>query len=72
MTRTVVLDVAGVHWATSAAAAEARLLRRPGVTSVEANAANQTATVTYDPQITLVAELSKRLRDCGFDCAGRS
>jgi len=71
MTRTVVLDVAGLHWATSAAAAQARLLRRPGVTSVEANAANQTATVTYDPQTTSVADLSKWLCDCGFDCSGR-
>jgi Cu2+-exporting ATPase len=48
------------------------LLRRPGVESVEANAMNQTATVTYNPAETSVAVLSKWVRDCGFHCAGRS
>jgi len=42
------------------------------VVSVAANAVNQTATVTYDPAKTSVAELSKWLRDCGYHCAGRS
>jgi P-type Cu2+ transporter len=48
--RTVVLHVGGLHWATSAPSVEAKLLRRPGVVSVAVNAANQTATVTYDPR----------------------
>jgi Cu2+-exporting ATPase len=72
MKRTAVLQVGGLHWATSAATVETTLLRRPGVMSVEANAANQTATVSYDPTRTSVAELSKWVRDCGFHCAGRS
>ncbi|RYF60087.1 MAG: copper-translocating P-type ATPase, partial [Comamonadaceae bacterium] len=62
----------GVHWASSTATVEATLRRRPGVTSVEANAVNQTATVTYDPGLTSVVELSKWVRDCGYHCAGRS
>src|SRR6516164_7884353 len=70
--RTVVLAVGGLHWATSEATVQTALLRRPGVMSVDANAANQTATVTYDPSRTSVAELSKWMRDCGFHCAGRS
>jgi Cu2+-exporting ATPase len=70
--RTIVLDVGGLHWATSSASVRTALLRRPGVLSVEANAANQTATVTYDPAQTSVAQLSKWVRDCGFHCAGRS
>ena len=70
--RTVVLAVGGLHWATSEATVQTALLRRPGVMSVDANAANQTATVTYDPSRTSVAELSKWVRDCGFHCAGRS
>jgi Cu2+-exporting ATPase len=69
---TTVLHVGGLHWATSAATVESALLRRPGVESVEPNAVNQTATVTYDPAMTSVAELSKWVRDCGFHCAGRS
>jgi Cu2+-exporting ATPase len=69
---TVVLHVGGLHWATSAASVEATLLRRPGVISVAANAANQTATVTYDPTMTSVAQLSDWVRDCGLHCAGQS
>jgi P-type Cu2+ transporter len=69
---TVVLHVGGLHWATSAASVEATLLRRPGVVSVAANAANQTATVSYDPATTSVAQLSSWVQDCGLHCAGRS
>jgi Cu2+-exporting ATPase len=72
MKRTAVLHVGGLHWATSVASVQTTLLRRPGVVSVEANAANQTATVTYDPTRTSIVELSKWVRDCGFHCAGRS
>lgn len=71
-TATVVLDVRGLHWATSASVVESTLLRRTGVTEVQANALNQTATVVFDPAATSIAELSKWLRDCGFHCAGRS
>lgn len=72
MSATAVLDVGGLHWATSGAVVERVLSRRPGVTSVQANAVNQTATVVYDPAVTSVADLSDWLRDCGFHCAGRS
>ncbi|KMO72880.1 MAG: copper-translocating P-type ATPase [Mycolicibacterium rufum] len=71
-TATVVLDVRGQQWATSASVVESTLLRRPGVNAVQANAVNQTATVAFDRNVTSVAELSKWLRDCGFHCAGRS
>ena len=72
MDETTVLEVGGLHWATSTAVIESVLRRRPGVTTVEANAANQTATVTYDPTRTSVAELSTWVRDCGYHCTGRS
>ena len=72
MSQTTVLEVGGLHWATSTAAVEATLVRHPGVTAVEANAVSQTATVTYDPAQTSVAELSQWVRDCGYHCAGRS
>ena len=71
-TATAVLGVQGLHWATSAPVIESTLLRRPGVTAVEANAVNQTATVVFDPAQTSVADLSQWIRDCGFHCAGRS
>ncbi|HEY9264982.1 MAG TPA: cation transporter, partial [Mycobacterium sp.] len=72
MTETTVLSVGGLHWATSAPIIESTLARRPGVVAVSANAANQTATVTYEPGQTSVAELADWVRDCGFHCAGRA
>ncbi|OBC08050.1 copper-translocating P-type ATPase [Mycobacterium sp. 852013-50091_SCH5140682] len=69
---TTVLGVGGLAWASSQAVVESVLGRRPGVVAVQANAANQTATVTYDPAVTTVAQLSGWVRECGLHCAGRS
>jgi P-type Cu2+ transporter len=69
---TAVLEVAGVHWASEKATVERVLGRRPGVVSVEANPVGQTATVTYDPARTSVADLAAWIRDCGYHCAGQS
>ncbi|ART70621.1 ATPase P [Mycobacterium dioxanotrophicus] len=69
---TVVLHVGGLHWATSGGVVESALRRRPGVVSVAANAANQTATVTYDPAHTSVDALSGWVRECELHCAGQS
>ena len=70
--RSVVLDVSGLHWATSERVVENMLCRRPGVLDVQANAVAQTATVTYDPEGTSVAALTGWVRDCGYHCAGQS
>src|SRR5688572_4401982 len=72
MRQTTVLQVGGLHWATSGHAIETALLRQAGVKELRANAANQSATVTYDPDVTSVAELTAWVRDCGYHCAGRS
>ncbi len=72
MGNTVVVEVGGLHWATSASTIESVLGRRPGVLSVIANPMNQTATVTYDPDRTSVSQLAEWVRDCGYHCAGRS
>ncbi|HEU4908511.1 MAG TPA: heavy metal translocating P-type ATPase, partial [Propionibacteriaceae bacterium] len=69
---TAVLEVSGVHWASSKNVAEAVLSRRPGVIEVDANPVAQTATITYDPSQTSVAELAGWVRDCGYHCAGQS
>jgi Cu2+-exporting ATPase len=69
---TIVLEVSGLHWATEKNVAEAVLSRRPGVLAVDANPVSQTATVTYDPSRTSVAELAGWVRDCGYHCAGQS
>ncbi len=69
---TAVLEVSGVQWASEKNVAEAVLSRRPGVLEVDANPVAQTATVTYDPDQTSVAELAGWVRDCGYHCAGQS
>ena len=69
---TVVVEVGGLHWATEKNIVEAVLGRRPGVVAVDANPVAQTATVTYDPARTTVAEVSAWVRDCGYHCEGQS
>lgn len=51
---------------------EATLGRITGVPGVDANPAGQTATVTYDPSVTSLAELRRWVERCGYHCAGRS
>src|SRR5687768_13327349 len=69
---TAVLHVGGMYRGSEDAVVEAVLRRRPGVLSVEASAAAQSATVTYDPAVTTVAQLRSWVEQCGFHCAGRS
>ena len=69
---TAVLELSGVQWVTEKAVVEAVLGRRPGVVSVDANPVAQTATITYDPARTTVAELAGWIRDCGYHCQGQS
>ncbi|MCY0906405.1 heavy metal translocating P-type ATPase [Arthrobacter sp. H14-L1] len=69
---TAVMEVAGVHWASSKSIIESVLGRLPGVVAVAANPVAQTANVTYDPQQTSVADLAQWIRKCGYHCAGLS
>jgi Cu2+-exporting ATPase len=69
---TTVIAVSGVHWASSKTLVEKVLFGRAGVLDVRANPVAQTATVTYDPTATSVADLTRWVRECGFHCAGRS
>ena len=71
-TRTAVLHVGGLHYASEKAVVERALGNRPGVAAVEANPVAQTATVEYDPGTTTVEELRRWVEECGYHCAGRS
>jgi Cu2+-exporting ATPase len=71
-TATAVLHVGGMYRASEHAVVEAVLRRRPGVLEVEGNATAQSATVTFEPSITSIAELRQWVEDCGYHCAGRS
>ncbi|HET6815665.1 MAG TPA: heavy metal translocating P-type ATPase [Mycobacteriales bacterium] len=70
--RTVVLDVTGMLLGSQQHTVETALRTRTGVHDVVANAAAQTATVTYDASITSVAQLRGFVEDCGLHCAGQS
>ncbi len=70
--RTLVMEVSGVHWASSKAIVESTLLRRPGVLEVEANPVSQSANVTFDPEVTSQSDLRKWIVACGYHCAGQS
>ena len=69
---TAVLEVGGLHWASEKAVIESTLGRLEGVQRVDANPAAQTATVSYDPKVTSIAELRRWVQDCGFHCGGQS
>ncbi|MFI7119425.1 heavy metal translocating P-type ATPase [Amycolatopsis sp. NPDC049868] len=71
-TRTAVLDVSGLHWASEQNVVDAKLGRQPGVHHVEVNPVAQTATVRFDPAVTSVAALRQWVIDCGYHCAGQS
>jgi Cu2+-exporting ATPase len=70
--RKTTLHVGGLHYASEKNVVEQVLGRRLGVLEVEANPVAQTATVTFDPAETSVAELTSWVEECGFHCAGRS
>ncbi|MET3808322.1 Cu2+-exporting ATPase [Nakamurella sp. UYEF19] len=70
--RTVVLELDGLQWASEKNVAEAVLGRRPGVVAVQVNPVSQTATVSYDSARTTVADLAGWIRDCGYHCRGES
>ncbi len=68
----IVLHVGGMRYASEQEVVEHALGGRPGVLDVVANPVSQTATVTYDPGVTSVAELHTWVTECGYHCAGRS
>ena len=69
---TVVLETAGLQWATEKNIVESALGRLPGVHSVDVNPVAQSATVTFDPAFSSVAALRESVEDCGYHCAGQS
>lgn len=70
MTRT--LDASGVRWASSKVVAEKLLGERPGVSAVSVNPVSQTATISFDADVTDVSQLAAWIRDCGLHCSGES
>jgi len=71
-TEVATLHVGGVQYASEKSVVERVLARRPGVLEAEANPVAQTATVTFDPAVTSVADLRQWVEECGYHCAGQS
>ena len=71
-TEVATLHVGGLHYASEKSVVERVLARRPGVLEAEANPVAQTATVTFDPAVTSVADLRRWVEECGYHCAGQS
>jgi Cu2+-exporting ATPase len=69
---TVVLHVGRQYRGSEKLVVEAALSRLPGVLAVDANPAAQTATVTFDPDRSSVAELRRAAGAAGYECAGCS
>lgn len=68
----VVLESAGLQWASQQAVLDSVLSRVDGVQSVEVNPVSQKVTVAYDPVLTSIGRLREEVRDCGRVCAGES
>ena len=68
----VVLETAGLQWASQQAVLDCVLRRVDGVRSVDVNPVSQTATVAYDPSLTTISTLREQIHDCGRACAGES
>ncbi|MDP9274006.1 MAG: cation transporter, partial [Chloroflexota bacterium] len=66
------MQVQGLNFASEKDVVERVLRRRRGVVDVVANPVAQTATVTFDPAETSIAELRRWVTDCGYHCAGQS
>ena len=69
---TTVLHVGGLHYASESPRVERALGAQDGVVAVEANPVAQTATVTFDPARTSVADLQAWVEQCGYHCTGQS
>jgi P-type Cu2+ transporter len=70
--KTVVLHVGGLHYASEKTVVQQVLSHRPGVLAADANPVAQTATVTFDSEVTSVEDLRGWVQDCGYHCAGQS
>src|SRR5881396_1921463 len=68
----IVLHVGGLHYASEKSVVERVLGGRPGVLAVKANPVAQTASVSFDPERTSIAELRAWVEECGYHCAGQS
>jgi len=67
---TVTVDVGGLNQVLDSALVERQLSMLLGVHSARVSYATGSATVSFDPTRTSVAQIEARIRDCGYHCGG--
>ncbi len=67
---TATVDVGGLFQVLDSALVARQLERLPGVHQVQVNYASGSATVTFDPSRTSLADIEARIRECGYHCGG--
>ncbi|OYW60575.1 MAG: hypothetical protein B7Z31_04045, partial [Rhodobacterales bacterium 12-65-15] len=72
MTTTASLDFDATFDRLGHLGVEKQLRAQPGVTSVAANPAGPSVTVTFDEGRTSIETLRKVVEDCGFHCEGEA
>lgn len=68
--KTTVILVDGMMSVCDGLGVEKRLRRRPGIRHVEANFLSGTATVEYDENQIMLADLKRLISECGYHCSG--
>lgn len=69
--KTATLDIGGMSSMLDYRGVEKQLGQIPGVIQAAANIASNSATVTYDENVTGVPALKAKIEECGFHCSGQ-
>lgn len=68
--QTATVDVDGLSQVLDSQLVAEQLRRLPGVRSVQVNYASGSATISFDPDQTSLAQIEARIRECGYHCGG--
>ena len=67
---TVTVDVGGLVQVLDSALVARQLEKLPGVHGAQVNYASGSATVSFDPAQTSLAQIESKIRECGYHCGG--
>lgn len=68
--KTVTVDVGGLFQVLDSELVARQLEKLPGVHEARVNYASGSATVSFDPTKTSLADMEARIRECGYHCGG--
>ena len=68
--KTVTVDVGGLFQVLDSELVARQLEKLPGVHDARVNYASGSATVSFDPTRTSLADIEARIRECGYHCGG--